>query len=95
MPAQTYVGLTETPFRVTFANLKPSFNIPNKRLSTQLLIIRNKLSFLTYKRIVYNETISIKEFPRPLQRVYIYIYIYIYTTADSTVSAFWASSVQC
>ena len=26
--------------------------------------------------------------------IYIYIYIYIYT-ADSTVSAFWASSVQC
>ena len=24
-----------------------------------------------------------------------YIYIYIYITADSTVSAFWASSVQC
>ena len=27
--------------------------------------------------------------------IYIYIYIYIYITADSTVSAFWASSVQC
>ena len=27
--------------------------------------------------------------------IYLYIYIYIYTTADSTVSAFWASSVQC
>ena len=26
---------------------------------------------------------------------YIYIYIYIYITADSIVSAFWASSVQC
>ena len=25
----------------------------------------------------------------------LYIYIYIYKTADSTVSAFWASSVQC
>ena len=24
-----------------------------------------------------------------------HIYIYIYITADSTVSAFWASSVQC
>ena len=27
--------------------------------------------------------------------IYIYIYIYIYITADRTVSAFWASSVQC
>ena len=36
MPAQTYVGLTETPFKVSFANHKPSFNNPNKRLITEL-----------------------------------------------------------
>ena len=36
MPAQTYVGLTETPFKIRFANHKSSFNNPNKRLSTEL-----------------------------------------------------------
>ena len=29
------------------------------------------------------------------QGIYLTDYIYIYITADSTVSAFWASSVQC
>ena len=29
-----------------------------------------------------------------MPKSYIYIYIYIYITADSTVSAFWTSSVQ-
>ena len=36
MPAQTYVGLTETPFKTRFANHKSSFNNPNKRLSAEL-----------------------------------------------------------
>ena len=36
MPAQTYVGLTETPFKIRFANHKSSFNNPNKRLNTEL-----------------------------------------------------------
>ena len=35
-PAQTYVGLTETPFKIRFANHKSSFNNPNNRLSTEL-----------------------------------------------------------
>ena len=36
MPAQTYVGLTETPFKIRFADHKSSFNDPNKTLSTEL-----------------------------------------------------------
>ena len=38
MLAQTYVALTETPFKTLsrFANSKSSFNNPNKRLSTEL-----------------------------------------------------------
>ena len=36
MPAQTYVGLTESSFKIRFANHKSSFNNPNKRLSTEL-----------------------------------------------------------
>ena len=35
-PAQTYVALTEIPFKTRFANTKSSFNNPNKRLSTEL-----------------------------------------------------------
>ena len=36
MPAQTYGGLTETPFKLRFANHKSSFNNLNTRLSTEL-----------------------------------------------------------
>ena len=36
MPVKAYVGLTETPFKIKFANYKSSFNHPNKRLSTEL-----------------------------------------------------------
>ena len=36
MPAQTDDGLTETPFKIRFANHKPSLNNPNTRLSTEL-----------------------------------------------------------
>ena len=36
MPAQTYVGLTESSFKIRFANHKSSFNNSHKRLSTEL-----------------------------------------------------------
>ena len=36
MPAHTYVGLTESSFKIRFANHKSSFNNPNKRASTEL-----------------------------------------------------------
>ena len=35
-PAQTYVGLTETPFKARFANHKSSFSDPSKRHRTEL-----------------------------------------------------------
>lgn len=36
MPAQTYVGHTETPLKIRFAHHKSTFNSPNKRLSAEL-----------------------------------------------------------
>ena len=35
-PVQTYVGLTETSFKTTFASHKSSFNDPSNRHSTEL-----------------------------------------------------------
>ena len=58
MPAQTYVGLTETPFKIRFANHKSSFNNPNKRLSTELSkhVWRLKEAGLPFKMKVLKQT---------------------------------------
>ena len=53
------------------------------------------INFMKYYEL--HNTVSLCLFFDQHQYIYIhtYICIYIYITADSTVSAFWASSVQC
>ena len=54
--------------------------LSDERLGTKLRVTENRCVLSNSLTYVY---------------IYIYIYIYIKLTADSTVSAFWASSVQC
>ena len=72
--------------------------------SSQLIWITMWLQLYNYKNYILsiNKGLSYIRFDIKLQiqvkiyrEAYIYIYIYIKLTADSTVSAFWASSVQC
>ena len=51
------------------------------------------INFMKYYEL--HNTVSLCLFFNQHQYIYINKYINIYITADSTVSAFWASSVQC